>query len=178
MEFGNLLRGISWGVSLVFCSLCLIFSMQMNYGEIYDISSNIIYILIETVVMVLFTALWWFFAVNSAENAFLAEIYGMIGNHGFLFSVFFTFLAFVIGAMFFFLCPTIYTKDHYSSFNAPIPLIMSSVFAILMFMVPPLQMTHWNQQSEKMMTILLTLLRIAIVAAAVGLTGWLFWYSF
>ena len=178
MEFGNLMRGILWGGVLAICSASILLSLQMNYGDLYDISPNTLSVLIETAVISLYTCFWWFLTVNNSENNFLSSIYGSIGSHGFLFSSVFSLMAFAVGFVFFMLCPAIFTKDHYSSFSAPIPLILPSVFSMLMFAIPPVQISHWSWRSNIVMTMLLILARIVIVAGMAGLAGWLFWYSF
>ena len=178
MESDNLLRGILWGAALAICGASLVFSLQMNYGDLYDISPNVLSVMIETVAIALFTCFWWFLTVNDSENNLLSTIYGSIGSHGFLFSAVFSLTAYAIGFVLFMLCPAIYTKEHYSSFSPPISLIMPSVFTMLMFAIPPVQITHWSRQSSNVMTVLLILVRVVIVAGMAGLAGWLFWYSF
>ena len=178
MGTDNFIRGILWGAVLAICGASLVFSLQMNYGDLYDISPNILSALIETAVMALFTCFWWFLTVNDSENNLLSTIYGSIGSHGLFFSAVFSLIAYLIGLALFMLCPAIYTKDHYSSFSPPISLIMPSVFTMLMFAIPPVQISHWSRRSSNVMTMLLILLRIVIVAGMAGLAAWLFWYSF
>lgn len=178
MNGKNLIRGIVWLIALVPTAALLFVFFQTTHGEDYDVSPNQLAVLLEVAGIALLSVFFWFFATNRSEAAWLSNLYGFIASHGFLATFIYSVLATLIAFMAFVACPSVVSKDGYSSFMVPVPFIPLCVSCILAFLLPPVQVGHWTRKNEMLLTVLLEMIRWLLIVGMAMAAAWMFWYSF
>jgi len=178
MNGKNLFRGIVWLLVLALTGGVLAFSFSAKHGEDSNITPNVTYILVEVAVIVLLSVCFWFLATNRSENDALSKTYGFIASHGFITTLILVVIASLFAFLFFVLCPSVVSKDGYSSFMVPAPFIPACVLSVLAFAIPPVQVDHWSRKSEMILTVLLVMIRWLLILGIASAAAYMYWYSF